>query len=366
MEKIIINSKNDINDYRDLRDLKVDIKSYPIRIEDFITAKRFNIQPYFQREYVWNDQKASALIETILLSLPIPSIYTYIDFATGEEPIIDGQQRLMTIKRFLKNGFKLQSMKKLKFLENLYFYQLDDELKMRLLTFDLNIICLKNISNNIIIFDLFERFNTGGMKLNSQEIRNCIYNGQYNDYIKKQLINNNDFNKLLEKFNPKRFLHEELAVRFLALYNDLNLYKGNMKTFLNKHYEDRLYLNDFSQIDFRNYIREYEKTFNDCISACDIVFGQNAFRKIIKYDTPFEGKMFGYGSFSKLVFDMQMMGFADKDLVYIRRHAEKIKEKYIEVILNNPDMEPNSDNNNKLTAQRIKRWQDYIGKIIHE
>lgn len=367
MEKIIIDPKKEIDDYRDLRRYyKGDFKPAQIRIEDFANAKRFVIQPDFQRLYVWNIQKASALIESILLSIPVPAMYTYLELATGKELVIDGQQRLTTIKRFLENGFKLQSLKVLKHLNGLSFYQLDKELQTRILTYDLTIICLKNIDNKKIIFDIFEKFNTGGMRLNQQEIRNCLYSGQYNNYIRHDLVKYENFSKLMEKFNPKRFLKEELVVRFLALYDDLDGYKGNMSAFLNKHYEDRQYLDDFSKIDFENYIKEDKKRFKDCIDACKIVFGANAFKSIDKYDTPVNGKKYGFAAFSKLVFDMQMQGFVDFDLAYIHRYADKIREAYIETVLRYPEMAPVTANNNKLTAERIKKWQDCIGKIIYQ
>lgn len=202
------------------------------------------------------------------------------------------------------------------------------------------------------------------MKLNSQEIRNCIYGGQFNDFI-KSLAKDKDFQSLIKKFEPKRYIAEELCVRFMALYDKLNLYKGNMKNFLNNYYEEKQFLDDFSKIDFENYVKENKKTFIDCILACKIVFEQNAFKKINKYEHPVNGKTFEYGSFSKMVFDMQMLGFASFDLASVRRNAEKIREKYIQILLKYPEMEP-CTKNNKSTAARIKKWQDCIGKIINE
>ena len=102
MDKIIIDKNRDIRDFTDFRNYKADIKAYSLRIADFIISKRFLIHPDFQREYVWPIKKASTLIETILLSLPIPGIYTYINLGTGQEIVIDGQQRLTTIKKIYK------------------------------------------------------------------------------------------------------------------------------------------------------------------------------------------------------------------------------------------------------------------------
>lgn len=366
-KKIKIHTKKTIDNFNDLKyAYKIDGRPYSLRIDDFKRTSRFILNPDFQRVYCWSIPKASALIESILLSLPIPSIYSYCELGTGKELIIDGQQRLTTIKNFLNNGFKLQGLNILKNLEGLEFYQLEQEYRDRILTYNLQVYCLDNISNNKIIYDIFQRFNTGGLKLNAQEIRNCIYNGKYNSYIKKVLAKDEKLMKLLEKFKPKRYFAEELVVRFLALYDGLDSYKGNMNNFLNNHYEERMFLNTFSEADFKNYINERDKVFRNSVCACEIVFGHNAFKNLDKYETPINGKMYGFGSFSKFAFDMQMIGFADIELSKINRYADKIREKYIEILLKYPEMEPVSKNNNKLTAKRIRKWQDCIGKIINE
>lgn len=358
-------NNDEINSLSDLKKMKVDIGTYQMRIEDFLDSKRFILQPDFQRGYVWDDLRASLLIETILLGLPIPAIYTYITLESGDEPVIDGQQRLKTIKRFTQNAFPLKGLPRLPFLNGLTYFELQKEYKNLINQYEIQITSLKNITSKQVIYDVFRRFNTGGLKLNAQEIRNCIYGGQYNDFI-KELAKNGGFRKLMEKYNTKRFLCEELTVRFFTMYDKLDKYKGSMNSLMNEHYEDRSSLNDLNKLEFKKCVKFHENKFLDCINACEIVFGQFAFRNIEILDKPMNGKKYAYGGFSKLVFDMQMLGFADVDLAGINRYSAEIKERYIDLMIKSPDMVPNTKNNNKLTAQRIKKWQDIIKNIVNE
>ena len=355
----------EINDFQDLKDYKAEINIYQMRIEDFLSTTRFDLQPDFQRQEVWDDVKQSLLIETILLGFPMPAIFTYINLATGQEPVIDGQQRLKAIRKFVKYDLKLKGLTRLKFLNGFNYHTLPDYFKNRINFYTLNISCLNNIASKKIIYDVFYRFNTGGVRLNAQEIRNCIYGGQYNDFIKRISLDKG-FIKLINKFKPKRFLPEELAVRFFTLYDNLDKYKGNMNALINQYYESKDFLNNFSKPDFNNFIKEYEKAFINCINACDIVFGQCAFRNLEVNEDADKRIKYSFASFSKLVFDMQMLGFADMDLAAINRHAVEIKEKFINILLNEPEMVPNSKNNNKLTARRIRKWQESVRKIISE
>lgn len=161
-------------------------------------------------------------------------------------------------------------------------------------------------------------------------------------------------------------MKEELTVRFFTLYDNLDKYSGGMNALINKYYEEKAVLDDLTKIEFDKNVRDYKNTFIDCLNACEIVFGQFAFRNIEVFEKPINGKKYGFGSFSKLVYDMQMLGFADLDLACINRYAEQIKEKYVKIIMSDEDMVPNTKNNNKLTAKRIRKWQECIKKIINE
>src|SRR5262249_37860484 len=150
----------------------------------------------FQRYEVWNEKKKSRLIESILLGLPIPMFYL------AEEPnksvvVVDGQQRLMAVFRFIDNEYALSGLGPMKDeLEGKYFNELSDDLQDALEEAEFSTVTILTESKPDVRFDMFERLNSGATGLNAQEIRNCEFRGPYNRYI-IDLANTSDFRKIL-------------------------------------------------------------------------------------------------------------------------------------------------------------------------
>ena len=110
------------------------------------------------------------------------------------------------------------------------------------------------------LFTIFHRLNTGGSKLTNQEIRNCIYNGTLNDYLKTS-VNLENFKLIFDIKDSKvyRFSNEELILRFISLYSKHENYNGRLAKFLNKFMEDNknadtTTINDFININLLIYI----------------------------------------------------------------------------------------------------------------
>ena len=181
--------------------------------------KELDPRPSFQRGYVWDRNRATKLIESILLHVPIPLIYTA-EEEDGREVVIDGQQRLTACFSFIegffpptandlerskagnevkKRPFRLGKMKILTELEGKGYGDLPPDLKKTLDRYGLQVIKISKESHPDVKFEIFERLNTGSVALADQEIRNCIYRGPYNDLI-NDLSNNETFgNYILEK-----------------------------------------------------------------------------------------------------------------------------------------------------------------------
>src|SRR3989344_1763416 len=163
------------------------------------TDKDLDLRPDFQRGFVWNSRMAGKLIESILLDVPIPIIYTAEDPKfPGKEIVIDGQQRLTSIFSFIKGNFpdgkkfKLPSKRTMKFfpeLANKNFIEIEKEkpgfLKENFLNRKMRVVKILRSSNEDAKFMLFERLNTGARQLSDQELRNCVYHGIYNDFLKR-------------------------------------------------------------------------------------------------------------------------------------------------------------------------------------
>jgi hypothetical protein len=179
-----------------VRDRRVATQPYDLAVQSLVEQIRGNTiflrplseRPSFQRRYVWTNTLASKLIESILLNVPIPPCYLSQneDF---ELDVIDGQQRLFSIYRYLDNQFPLTGLEVLVELNGSRFHEITSKLQRQLKTHTLRCILITNESHPEIKFDVFERLNTNTVPLNAQELRNCIYRGSLNSLLKDAVEN---------------------------------------------------------------------------------------------------------------------------------------------------------------------------------
>jgi len=141
------------------------------------TNQELDPRPSFQRGYVWDLAKASRLIESVLLNVPLPLIYTAEEADNTKEVVIDGQQRLLTLFGYIKgefprNGrpFRLKHLKILSDLNGKLFNELDDPYRTKILRYDMTIIKIGSSSDPNVKFEIFERLNSGSVSLNPQEL----------------------------------------------------------------------------------------------------------------------------------------------------------------------------------------------------
>lgn len=366
MNKIIIDD-GIIESKIDLAYYDIKTESYNERIGSFLKdIERFEIQPYFQRHFVWTQKQKSKLIgDTILRGLTLPAIYTYLDFETGKEVVIDGQQRLMTIYKFSENQFVLSDLEK-DTLNGYNYFSLPSEFKTRFMNYKLPIVQITNVKDRKIIFKLFENYNTGNTKLNVQELRHCVYTGKYNSLV-TELSKYKPFKSLFDNKDKEvdRMEREEYVLRFLALYDCFDKYSGNMNKFLNNFMDVKLKLNDLSDEVFAQETKNVVKAFKKSVDASLEVFGISAFRNCLKFTGKDKNHQIMYKLISKPVYDMQMLGFADFDLDLIIRHKAEIKRRYEELVLNDENMRPYYKKMSRKAVQyRINEWKKEIGDIV--
>lgn len=207
-----------------------------------------NITPDFQRDLVWKPAAQTRFIDSLIKQLPIPSMCFSLDYKTQKWQVIDGLQRMSSIIRFLEDkAWRLSNLddidKKLSGKKVTDFRDEDSEnhvLYQRLenLTLPITVLRCDHSKKNHLeyLFTIFHRLNTGGTKLNNQEIRNCIFSGSLNTLIKKlnENINWSSINKL-EDVKDQRFKHVEMILRFFAFSDELGCYKGVLSKFLNEY-----------------------------------------------------------------------------------------------------------------------------------
>jgi hypothetical protein len=203
------------------------------------------IDPDFQRGIVWKDSDQTRFIDSLIKQMPIPSMCFSLDYKTQERQVVDGLQRMSSIIRFLDSkedwtlskledidkdisGKKVSEIKKKH--PKLFKIVQDTTIPVTILRCDLS-----KRAHSEYIFVIFHRLNTGGLRLNNQEIRNAIFQGPFNDLL-KYCNENIDWKKIFTRKNiSDRFKKMELILRFFAFSEFLNEYKGKLTPFLNDY-----------------------------------------------------------------------------------------------------------------------------------
>lgn len=196
-------------------------------------------KPELQRKYVWKKKDASRFIESLLLGLPVPSIFLANIELSGKRLIIDGYQRIRTLYDFIEEGiwhgdnteFKLVNSEIInERWRGKSFNDLSETDKRRLRNYTIHAIVFeqKHPSDDSGLFQVFERINTSGTSLNNQEIRNCVYQGQLNTLLFR--VNKNEFWRELygDAEEDSRMMDLELILRFFTL-NSVDVYNSDKK-----------------------------------------------------------------------------------------------------------------------------------------
>lgn len=249
--------------------------------------------PEIQREYVWDNGKASRLVESLILNIPIPVLY-FAETAEAKYEIIDGHQRVRSIVRYLANEFSLSGLAVLREYKGLRFHQLPEReqrfFKMR----TLRVVIISIDSHPNMKFEIFERLNTGAISLNAQELRNSIYRGPFNALL-HDLAKNRELRTLIGTKTPrKRMVDEELILRFFALRTLLDKYRPPLKRFLNNYM-------DSVKKSPPDHLAALRQTFEDTVSNVSTLIGAGAFRV-----TDQKGKALE-PSVNRALFDAQMV-----------------------------------------------------------
>ncbi len=194
--------------------------------EDGPGKRKFNYIyiPEYQRDFTWDEDRQSKLIESIVLGLPIPFIFVAENKDSSWE-IVDGSQRIRTIHSFLNGALTLRNLKSITSLNGYRFDELDETRKGKILNTALRIIVLSEETTNDVKTDMFERINRGSDLLKPMEKRKGSNPGKFTDFIYRFCKENKAYRQLvkLDKWLAKRGEYEELLLRFYAL-SDTQVY----------------------------------------------------------------------------------------------------------------------------------------------
>jgi hypothetical protein len=309
--------------------IKVNSKQFSVKlIEEMIENGDIDFTPDFQRNFVWNNIQKSRLIESILLRIPLPMFY-FSEDEEGKISVVDGLQRLTTIKEFIDNKFPLKNLEYLMdSCEGKYYSSKDksgnpngkpaiDPKYFRwfnMTQFSVNVI--DPTSPPKVKYDIFRRINTGGKPLNNQEIRNCLAGKALRETL-KEMVNLPEFMSATDySIKPTRMDDQEVALRFIMFSRmrerdngSINNYNGYMDTSLDDLTEELLKSK-------KDDLDKYIGLFSNSMKNAEYLFGSKyAFRKITPKDLqPDAHKQL----INKALFASWSVLLADYDCVTIR------------------------------------------------
>lgn len=309
------------------------------------------IKPKMQRNYIWEKREASRFIETILLGLPIPSIFLA---KTNDERyyIVDGYQRIRTVHDFCKmifpkdgTNFKLTANVNPRW-KGKTFAQLTDVEQRRIKNTTIHSIVFKQEKpkdDDTSMYQIFERINTGGRSLAPQEIRNCVYHNKLNDLLFK-LNENPSWRKLYKLKNPDPRMRDiEFILRFLMISNSqLNGDKTiSIKKALN------LFMDiENRKIDVEEALERYSYQFSGTMNYL-IKIGKNIFDRVENEKTK---------RFDPIMFDALSVA-VNKYMIKYKKEPVIEKEQFLErkaKILNDEDFKKLINDTRRPTENSLK------------
>lgn len=261
---------------------------YPLdTICTMLNSGKYQLRPDFQRRRRWDRPKQSRLIESFIMNIPIPPIFLY-EYEFSKYEVMDGLQRLTAIKEFYDDKFPLEGLEYWKELNGKKYSELPLEIKSGIdRRFLSSLILLKETANSKTKADemkqlVFERINSGGVKLEYQESRNALYSGNFNDLV--IMLSRNEYfckifdipiseeetEELANNTMYKTMADVEMVVRFFAM-RYLDEYEGiTLKVFFDKFTDSA---NKLSQ----SVLNDYQHVFEQTIKLVYDIYGEQAF-----------------------------------------------------------------------------------------
>lgn len=255
-----------------------------------IKNKTIILNPDFQRNYVWDIERKSLLIESMMLRIPLPMFYVSED-KDGIWEVVDGLQRLTTIRDFILGpdadgkGFLLKG---LEFWGDLFngkdFFSVEKKSKMpriinNIMEAELSFTIINPDTPEKVKRNIFKRINTGGMRLSTQEIRHALYQGEATELLQK-IIATPTYKRVIGKtVKDGRMAGRELALRFLSFYyRGWRNFKGDMDTFLSdtmRFINGDVKLEEVKKLPNVKVIADFELALH----RAHELFGEHAFRR---------------------------------------------------------------------------------------
>lgn len=376
--EVIRSSDSDINDKYRVGEQRIVTEINREKIPNFVEALKnpdyMQVRPFYQRRDRWDEERQSKLIESFIMNIPVPPIFLYErDFNKYE--VMDGQQRITALKSFYNGEYRLSGLEVWKELNGRTYSTLPTLIRQGLDRRSIsNIVVLKESTPDeegatFLRQTVFERLNTGGVKLERQEIRNCIYQGKFNDLLMKltqldefrdafgmprYIAGQDDKNQDLKGMTIYQKLGDvEMVLRFFALRH-ADKYTRGMQGFLDLYMGRAM---KFEDSDLKLLGDLFEKTFK----LATAVYGSLVFKP---YDTV-SGKWEALTH--KAFYDAVAVGLSryidqnDKIVSLKAEIIEKTKQLFID---NETGVFTGRGNSKKDVTERIDKYSAMVASVI--
>lgn len=341
---------------------KVDVSITTPNLSALITRlehEEIDLLPDFQRSGdLWSKQAQSRLIESILIRLPIPAFY-FDAIDDDKWQVVDGLQRLSAINNFvLKKTLKLTNLEFLTEYEGYSYDDLPRPLTRRIEEFQTSVYLIKPGTPLEMKYSLFNRINTGGLKLTPQEIRHAMSQSANSGAASKflsRIVNNDIFIKVVGRKN-NRMVQQELVLRHMAfVIFGLEEYRSSLPRFLDTA---MIKLSEMTDA----HLRELERSFLVSMEIADQLFGEDAFRKSLVGGKKLVNKPLFEAlsvSLAKLSSDVQELLLINKD---------QFQDDFRDLLMDDEFNETISRSTSSTThvGNRFERIEEFIHDFISE
>jgi len=246
-------------------------------LASLIEKGNIDLKPKYQRRHRWDNGRKSRLVESFFMNVPVPPIFLNED-SYGKYSVIDGKQRLTAIYEFLRNRLVLSDLEVFSEINGKAYNDIDIELQSVIsMRPTLRAVIILRQSDADIKYEVFQRLNSGGVKLNAQEIRNSAFTGSLNDLI-LELSENQLFHKLLgvvrKSSSPlyNEMKDAELVLRYFTFKDSWRGFKGGIRRHLDNFMDHNRHMNEKT-------VEKFKVDFIDAISKVYSAFGELAFKR---------------------------------------------------------------------------------------
>lgn len=359
----------------DPKDIRITTKTFTIReIFTQITSQdnELDLAPDFQRSFVWSDKQQVRLIESILLGIPLPAFYFNQD-KDGNHQVIDGVQRLTTVKHFMSDtlGLKEVDLEYLKSLAGKTYTGLDKATQRRFAGTQIVAHVIEPQTPDEVKYDIFNRVNTGGTGLEAQEIRHCMSKARSRDFL-CSLVESTSFDQVMGKYFWKndqtegwiRFSHRmmdrEVALRFCAFYTvpvEDYARASSLDAFLLQF--TRLIDRQHDEAEQSMDLIKMKIAFEQAMQNSYEIMGKGAFRRWLPGATR-------SAPFSRAIFESQAIALADYSFADLVPYKDAIQSAFRALFLDNvyDNAVRFGTGSHSKVGQRLAKPREALSKIL--